>query len=290
MCENRAVQSMSVLFMLAAGLLAAPGAATAAIAVSDTTSGGPWTLSDGTPTIAADGPLSGTESFTIAASPTNSVLIVNYTEFAQSNSPTGLDAKTSIKWNGTPLTPAIVQISSLESFIYAEVFYLFDPNPAVNGSLVVSGSGRDTVLGAYTLTGVNTNLAPTTYGHDSSNGTSSVTLSGTTAAGSFAAITGAFRLGTGNFAYLTSSGPAATELWTLSPDPSTNVASCSAYVSDLGAGALIISQSDNAQSRNEIAVAVFAPAAVPEPGTLTLFSAGVLPLLIYRLKSAVVLR
>ena len=64
--------------MLAVGLSAAQGSAPAAIVISDTSA--PWTLSVPSPTSAIDGVLSGTQSFTITASPANSVLVVNYTE------------------------------------------------------------------------------------------------------------------------------------------------------------------------------------------------------------------
>ncbi len=247
---------------LALGLLAAPGAASAAITITDTSSTAFWGLSDGAPTTSADAVMSGTETFTISASPTNSVLIVNMTEFAQNNSATGPDANPTITWNGTPLTKGIVQISSASSYIYADLYYLFDPTPGTNGSLVISGSGRSAEVSAYTLSGVNTFIPPVTYGHDSSNGTSAVSLSSATAAGSFAAITGAFRAsGNPNFTYVNSIGPAASKLYLSSSDASTDVSSCSAYVNNLSTGATTISQVDNAGSRDEIAVAVFS--AVP---------------------------
>ncbi len=247
------------LAVLAVMLLGAPGATQAAIVVSNTSSAVPWTISDGSATTSADAAMSGTESFTVTTSPTNSVLVVNYTAFAQSN--TGLNSAPIIKWNGTQLTEALVQSSSSGSFILAGVFYLFDPTPAVNGSLTISGSGRDAEVGAYTLSGVNTTINPSTYGAQTGGGTVAVNLSGATPAGGFAAITGAFRLGTANFAYTTSMGPAVIKQWTNAADPSTDMASQSSYISTLLAGSLTITQSNNAPSRNVLAVAVFSPGA-----------------------------
>jgi autotransporter-associated beta strand protein len=204
--------------------------------------------------------MSGTQSFTITAGTTNSVLIVNYTEVAQTNA--NGDAATTITWNGTPLTRAISQVSGASSNIYAEIFYLFNPTPAVNGSLSVTGSGRTGVFNAYTLSNVNPYIPPTTYGHDSSNGTSSVTLSSATVGGSFADIAGGFRLGSSaSLGYFSSTGPAVTRQWGPFVDASPIMGTGAAYISNLNTGAVTISQTNNATSRNEIAVAVFS--AVP---------------------------
>ena len=128
------------LVVLAVGLLAAPGTAPAAIVITDSANTTPWQILSPTAGTTQDGPMSGTQSFTITAGTTNSVLIVNYTEVAQTNA--NGDAATTITWNGTPLTRAISQVSGASSNIYAEIFYLFNPTPAVNGSLSVTGSGR----------------------------------------------------------------------------------------------------------------------------------------------------
>ena len=254
------VARVAGIVMLALGLLAVPGVVRAAITITDTSSAVPWTLSDGSATTSADGVLSGTESFTITTSGTNNVLVVNFTEFAQGN--TGLDLSPSMSWNGTPLKQAFAQSSTSSSFIITDIYYLFNPTPAVNGSLVISGSGRDAIVGAYTLTGVNTNINPSGFGAQTAGGTVSVNLPGTTPANAFAATTGAFRLGSGSVAYITSTGPAATKQWTQPSDPSTDMLSSSFYVSGLLGGAVTITQSDNATSRDVLAVAVFAAAPV----------------------------
>ena len=215
----------------------------------------------------SDGVLAGTDSFAITAGTASSVLVVNYTEFAQSN--TGLDLSPSMTWNGTPLKQAINQISAATSNIYAEVFYLYDPAPAVNGNLVISGSGRTAAVGAYTLSGVNTTINPVTYGHDANANPSSVTLSGATPAGGFAAITGAFREnGNTTFTYTPSSGPAVNQQWTNSDasNPSRPPATCLRAVDtilNLSGGSVTVTQTDNGTSRNEIAAAVFAPFVPP---------------------------
>ncbi len=242
--------------MLALGLFAVPVVARAGIVITDSAAATPWTLSDGTPGTNTDGAMSGTESFTITASATNSVLIVNYTAFTVAN--TGLVLTPVITWNGTQLHQALAQSSTGGTNILAEVYYLFDPTPSNSGSLAISGSGRDAEVNAYTLSGVNTNINPATYGAQSGGGTVSVNLSGATPAGSFAAITSAYRLNGGaDLNYATSTGPAVAKQWTFSPDPSGDVASYGADVSNLNAGAVTISQTDNAPTRNVIAAAVF---------------------------------
>ena len=261
---------------LALGLLAAPGAALAAITISDTSSAVPWqlgTVSSGT--TGADVALTGTESFSIISVPGNTVLIVNYAQFCQSSNGTGLVANTSIKWNGVPLTAAIVESSTAvnagSSPVYAEVFYLFNPSPAVNGSLVISGSGRDAIVGAYTLSGVSASVNPTGVGAvtGGTTGIVSLNLPSTTPAGGFAAITSAFRLnGNNNIAYTTSTGPAVSNQWVLSPDFSTDMYSGSAFIPNLGGGSLTITQSNNAPSRNVIAAAVFTPGSATTPGSI----------------------
>ena len=142
---------------LALGLLAAQPAP-AAITISDTSSVVPWLVTSGSPTVATDFALTGTESFSITSVPGNTVLVVNYTDLARGGTRPRPHAEHVV--NGVRLTPAIVKSSSTSSFVISDVFYLFNPSPAVNGSLVISGSGRDAIIGAYTLSGVNTAVAP----------------------------------------------------------------------------------------------------------------------------------
>lgn len=247
---------------LVVGLLSAPAAASAAITISDTSSAVPWLVTSGSPTVSTDFAMTGTESFSITSVPGNTVLVVNYTALAQHNN--GLVLTPSMSWNGVPLQAAIVQSSTTSSYVIANVFYLFNPSPAVNGSLVISGSGRDALIGAYTLTGVSTTVAPAGVAATSGTNTVSVNLPNTTPAGGFAAITSAYRYNTGiPLSYTTSSGPAVALQWSgtdVSSSPTVpNMVSASAFISNLSAGSLTITQSNNATSRDNIAVAVFTP-------------------------------
>ncbi len=251
---------------LALGLLAAPGAASAAIVISDTSSAVPWLVTSGTPTTATDFALTGTETFTVTPPVLgNSVLVVNYTALAQGS--TGLVLTPSMSWNGVPLQAAIVKASTSSSFVIADVFYLYNPTPAVNGSLVISGSGRDALIGAYTLTGVNTNVAPAGFANQSASNTVAITLPATTPANGFATITTGYRYNSGlPLSYTTTSGPAAVLQWSgtdvssaVGPPIVPNLVSGSAYISGLTGGSLTLTQSDNATSRNVLSVAVFSP-------------------------------
>jgi len=242
---------------LALGLLAAPGTASAAIVITNSNAGS-WQALSVTPTASADFAFSGTQTFTVSTAPTNSVLVVNYTQVAQSNA--GNDLNTTVTWNGVPLTRAINQVSANTSAIYAEIFYLFNPTAAVNGSLVVSSSGRDAVWNAYTLSGVNTFLAPTTFGKDTNSNTSTLTTAASTPGGAFASIVGAWRTGTSASGYIGASGPSILKLWTTTggTDASPIMSSVGAYIPSTAVGATTITQTASTNgSRNELAVAIF---------------------------------
>ena len=237
-------------------------AVSAAITVVDTSSGTTGNNTTGSSSNQTDYPISGSLPFTVSSGA--DAIVVQYSEFAQNN--TGLDANPIIEWNGVPLTKGIVQLSVNSSYVYADIFYLMNPTAGA-GSLTVSGSGRTYTLGAFTLSGVNTAIAPTCVGQDStSEFVSSVTLSSTTAAGSFAAVAEGFRTATyyrgpsTNFTLTASTSGPAVQLWT-QLDPGDYTEAGGGYVANLSAGATTItaSNSNALNNRNEVAAAVFLP-------------------------------
>ena len=267
-CMRNGCRAARWLAALVAGLLAvalaAPAAAqTAAISVVDTSSGTSGVSSGGSD--GNDYPISGTLPFMVSSNA--NALVVQYGEFAQAN--TGPDANPIIEWNGVPLTQGIVQVSYYSSYVYADIYYLMNPTPGV-GSLTVSGSGRSYAMGAYTLSGVNTAIAPSVLGEDNQivSGVCSVTLPGTTTTGSFAAVAETDRTNNldslpKNFTLSATSGTAV-QLWSLlDTGPSKYIEGGGGYVTNLSAGATTITATNvnGASNRQEMAVAVFTPIA-----------------------------
>ena len=214
---------------------------------------------DGAPMATADGALAGSFSYTVPSG--SNALVVQYGEFAQSN--TGADAATTIEWGGTALTPAIVQVSSNPSYVYAEVFYLYNP-PAGAGTLSISGEGRTFSLGALTLAGVNTAIAPITAGSDATTGTTSAASLSGLSAGSFAAISEGVRVNSSNSYTLAASNGTATQGWSTFDSGSGDVEYGGGTVSGLSSTTATFTETQTASSgnRNEIAAAAFGPLVV----------------------------
>jgi fibronectin-binding autotransporter adhesin len=243
-------------------LLVVPGTARAAIVLTNSSASMYSAGSNG-----GDVVLTGSTGFTVPASGGNSVLVVDYCEYAASLA--GLDANTTIKWvtsSGTQtLTPAIVQASTSSAYVYAEVFYQTNPLSGA-GSLVYSGSGRGLEMSALTLSGVNIAVPPATYGVTANTSTfTTTTLSSTTNFGSFAAIAdGARGNGSTTWAYGASpSGPANVFLYSKAELSNQQVGGAG-YIANLGAGATTITSTmtlvgGSGNQRNVFATAVFTP-------------------------------
>ncbi len=252
------------LAVLALALSAAAGAAQAAIVFSDTSNlTTPWfQLSSG-----GDVALTGNNAFTVTAGTGSSVLVVPYDEYAQSN--TGLDATPTIKWitsAGTQtLQLAASLVSSNSSYVYSQVYYLYNPNVGT-GAITLSGSGRSYAMNAYTLSGVNTGGAPAAYVATSTTTTpTSLTLANSTIANSFAATAQAFRFGTLPLSFTFTSGTGSLA-WSRSDANENQVYFAAGYVNGLSAGTTTItSQPNTISTRNVLAAAVF----TPNIGTLT---------------------
>ena len=95
-----------------------------------------------------DGAITASEPFTV---PSGSVLVVQFSEYATSNS--GTDANPTIKWTpsgGTAsrsATPIISQVGGGPGYPYADIFYLTNLTAGA-GTISVSAAGRSASIGA----------------------------------------------------------------------------------------------------------------------------------------------
>ena len=140
-------------------LLAVPGTAQAAIVFSDTSNlATPWFNASNN---GGDAAVYGKQRFhghcrTGQQRPRRALRRIR-----QNNS--GADATPTIKWvtsAGTQtLQLGVTQVSASGSYVYAQVYYLYNPNVGT-GAITLSASGREYSMNAYTLSGVNTGAAP----------------------------------------------------------------------------------------------------------------------------------
>jgi autotransporter-associated beta strand protein len=221
----------------------------------------------------ADGTITQSDTFTV--SPTANVLVVQFGELYQP----GDNPNVAITWTPTggtaqPLSLGIQQISAATSHVLSEVLYLNTP-VAGSGTLGISAFGRTDEVGAFTLNGVNTAIAPVVQGVDGGTTSDSITLGAGTSSGSFAAVAEGFRVNAGGTTpfTLTSTSGTATQQYSNIDAPDSVAQYGGGVVSGLGAGASTITESDtNVTSRNELAVAVFTP--LPNAGPFTWVGGG----------------
>ncbi len=115
-------------------------------------------------------------------------------------------------------------------------------------------------MNAFTLSGVNTGSTPGGFGNQANASTVAVSLS-STAAGSMAVSIGGWRMGgVTPFSFTASSGPNPTIQWgplAANAASASSIGAVGGYLANLSPGALTLTQSNNATSRNDLAVAVF---------------------------------
>jgi autotransporter-associated beta strand protein len=251
---------------LAAGLLAAPGAALAAITIQDSfVNYGIGYNTGGTANAGGDGAINYTTTSNFTVTPGANELVVQFDESLQNGDTSGIN----VTWDGMALTCASSIQSANNSFLISQIWYLKNP-PAASSAFTITGTGRTFSLGAFSLTGVNSAIAPVGYAKDTTTGKSSaVTTAASTPMGSFAAVAEGLRTAanTNTAFFLGASGGAPTQQWTVidsGPDNGTFQYG-GGVVSNLPFGATTITQSNSNSSgnRNEIAVAVFTSAGGP---------------------------
>ena len=240
-------------------LLAGPGTATAAILINDAVQD--WTGVGPNGAGGGDGTLPTTTSSSFTVTTGASVLVVQYDGFGD-NAP---DVVPTITWDGQTLSLAGSQTDNHgASSNYADIFYLYNPlaalgNPSSASSvLTITGSGRSYAIGAFTLSNVDTSVAPTSAG--AYNGASvTVTTSSSTVAGSFAAVAESARPTASQSFTLSSISGSATQQWNWWDNNAAELGG--GVVSNLSAGASTVTNalSLSQASRNSMVVAVFAP-------------------------------
>ena len=193
-------------------------------------------------------------------------------------------APTILSWNGQTLTRAVNTFDTASIYREASIYYLF--NPTTDGlSHNITGSLKPTtvtvsLIQAFTLNGVDTNVPPVTGAANSTSGSSFLSFNVTVAAGSWAAVGGILGStipggsavsGTGGTTSVTTTNAAA------------NTAFSFGYISGLSAGSDTISYSwtlpaSPNPTANAFVAAVFAPPAPPafvkQPESLSLYSGG----------------
>jgi fibronectin-binding autotransporter adhesin len=245
------------LAVLAAMLLADPGAARAQIGMNNVSSG---TLAASATELSH----SVTVPYSVAA---GNVLVVQFDSYTSNG--TGADVTPTITWNGTPLTPLIEQTASAAGFPNADIFYASNPFVG-SGNLVFSFTGRSAAFGAMGLSGVNTFATPLVMSASANTTISSATFSGTNAAttnGSFAVVDEGQRVSSTSLGNTFSLGSNAAGA---SPGQSWNYFDGVQYeagggtVANIPAGTFTISATSTgygggAAFRNVLAAAVFTP-------------------------------
>ena len=249
--------------MLALVTLAVTGEAHAAIVFTDTSNlSTPWvtTINQGT-----DIPINVSEGFTVTAAPGSSVLVVPFEEYASSGT-ASIAGASSVNWvvnGGTQqLQRAVLQVSVNGSQVYSEVYYVDNPIDGT-GAITLSASGREWALNAYTLSLVNTAIAPVPYVSASTTANpASLTLASSTVANSFAATSESYRLGSQTSWGFTSTSGNAVLPW-IFEDPSGQVGFAAGYVNGASGAATINSTPSGIGNRNISAAAVFTPLLAP---------------------------
>lgn len=214
-------------------------------------------------------PTAVSQSFTVSSGAT--VLVV---ELVDHNSNTENNEPALLTW-GAPTAQSIVKAVSENNISApgrdATIYYLFNPTPGAYAITGTTASGDDYyLLTAYTLTGVNTTVAPLTNAADA-NGplTISFNVAGVPA-NAWAAVAGLYSTTGGGLTITSSSG-------TVNTASATNASTVATlgYVSGLASGTATFTETWTASngSKSALVAAIFTPSAagtVPTAGPITL--------------------
>ena len=232
----------SILAILAA-LTLLSGQARAAIAVMDSTN---------LTYIAANGFIS--RSFTVSSGAAAMVVILG----DKTSAPPGAPA--TLTWNGQTLTRAVTTYANTTSYREVAIYYRFNPTPG--GPFNITGSvasGSDVWLAAYTLSGVDTTVAPLTGSTNNTAGTSLSLAVGSVPDGAWAAVDGMFGHAD-TPSHFSITGPGTTTTTSVSNSLATPTMG---YTSGLSTGTDTFIFATTGEGNNKIAFAV----AVFTPGT-----------------------
>ena len=142
-------------------LLATPAVQAGTISITDSAAT-PWAVNGAN---GGDVAYNASETFTVTAAPTNSVLVIELTQDCASNVLTSADLNPTLTWYNGSTTQTINTTSNLaerevsanSTYIATFIFYLWDPNQGT-GQVTISGTGREAEMSAFTLSGVQTPL------------------------------------------------------------------------------------------------------------------------------------
>ncbi len=204
----------------------------------------------------------GTMSYTV--SPGASVLVVQFGLWADNNAG-GSSQNPVITWDGLQMTQAVLQVSTRNTQVYAGIYYMDNPPAGTfNIALAPSTSGRTIGYSAFTLSGVAPGAPIVGKTDVDTTNIVAVTLSATNA-NSFAVISEGNRVSANNLSpyTFTSTQGSATQQWGLT-DTGGNSAHGGAIVSGLPLGSVTFSDTcaNSANTRSEMAVAIFSPLAI----------------------------
>jgi hypothetical protein len=226
----------------------------AALALLSGRAGAAIALQDGSTAITHAASATDSMSVTVTAGASVLVVIVEDHGFYDAEPAT-------LSWNGGTLTRAVQSDPNAPTYRGVAIYYLFNPPPG-SATLSVAMPGADNIwMTAYTLSGVNTTIAPLTYGTNSSgNAVTGLTnnVAGV-AAGSWAAVSASYA---NSATAITIKGTGGTTV--TSSDFADGTSSMTAgYVSGLSAGTdtfTDVPTSANGAQKMILAEAVFTPA------------------------------
>ena len=133
-----------------------------------------------------DGPTSISTNFTVTSGA--SVLVVSL--YDQNNVSSDTTPST-LAWGSQTLSKAVGENNGRSLYADSDVYYLFNPTSGTNTITATASGGTNYAMAmqVYTLSGVNTGVAPVTYGTNIAFGTNgSVALSSSTPVGAWAAL------------------------------------------------------------------------------------------------------
>jgi fibronectin type 3 domain-containing protein len=186
-----------------------------------------------------------------------SVLIVSLFD---RNNVNGNLSPASLSWGSQTLTRIVSVNNAASTYADSDIYYLWSPTPgtaAITATDTSGGTVSAMTMQAYTLSGVDTNVAPVIY-TNSYNGVASiaVTLSGSTPVVGWAVVNSSY--GTGNQTmYVTSSGGTVN-----CAEVQNNTSQVMGYIANIGSGgSTITANAGNGAGTQKMAlgVAVFAP-------------------------------
>ena len=246
------IPARSILFGLALAALLSGANARAAISLLDGGTNSTGSAGSGVDTI----------SQPFAVSPGASVMVVALYDDNNDTSVPGPDLVWNNSASGTPqlLTPCIETNTTAYGWTWADLYYLWNPSP---GTGAVTGTDAAAThnymfIEVFTLSGVDTNVAPTGLGNGTGTATTlSVNTPSGTAAGSWAAVVSVnYNGGGGNdIALAATSGEAAVN--NFRPD---GLQCIMGYISGLAAGrSTITATATGSATHMDLAAAVFSP-------------------------------